>query len=1554
MPDELSQALTALRKARTQLVAHESTERELQVEAQELQAEREQLLGRGASTSELASVNRRLKGIDRDISRVRRDRGELFDRIGSVSNDLVLLRTPEQLVETLDASIPVAMLPVRIETRFTSQTTVRVRVFPDQVHIDSHEPALTGDEDAAGRWYWTQRWSATDDTDLADQAWRKVTDRFRPGRAAYVVRMMTPTNPIGIGTPDFPATDTRAAPWTRAAEATVLPDRFCVVGLNRDGNGGWVESFREWGSAVPDRIAVGPKPSPSKPDVAAGLPEDDGIAWTRDPKRAKEQGMLIDVSHPSLAGGVDRLLVLGVDWTQTPAQSAAALSALVAAQRDTGQLGFVAQGTPTNNTGQSRSGFTTDPDSAIRDLAPHRAPVAGDTFSAGIRTATAFGLDAAAMSGIPGTDDREHAWSSALTDVLWRATAGYFLSDMLDPIAKDPAIDADLHEFARQHLFAGGPLPTLRVGAQPYGVLPVIAARRFQARAGDQADHLVHKVATAIRELIAGSVDDVPQLRRAGEQQDVETTMLALLQRTPVPWSMRFRPVTGPVQRKFMSKRWDLMAALQHDWAAMLWTKLNQFQVTRVSELTHGKDQSLPVPLVRKAAKDANGIDLPPTAYLKEIADLLFDADGQTALNLRQDSESLLEALAACSAVLDLSRTGLGVIKDEVMAQNPGSLAELVAVSRLAIPTPAMIRVEPELAVARHPLEFISARDLADAVVPSVDPDRTMQAVVASAFLDRWNDVGPSFLHEPTDPYYWLGHQREGLLTLAAAPPDRLEWAFRGWLDLLSSRLDAWFTGLAHHRLQVNRQSSPTGVHIGCWGWVEDLRHDTGLAAESVGFVHTPSLAHAASTALLRNGRLANRADDGALFDLQLTSDRVRRAQWVLDGVAQGQRLAALLGYRIERRLRESGPTVEAGLAMMRYQLPLRRTAPLRGPDVQPDEPVEALAARDVVDGVAILDRWHLDPSAVLADVAAQCGLASLPSGDAASLRAVLDDVYSTYDSVSDVLVAEAVHQAAAGNLERSGAALAAHDRHAAAPELDYIATPRAGHTITHKVGVLLQDEAVPVGWIRDARGAAEPLLDNWVARLLGKPADWLFTARVVAADGTTTMLSPVSLRELGMGALSTVLATQRPSSGGPTELEHRLGLVFSAQAAADPESRLELLADGVGGNGGLAMFSTICDWAAKIAGAPALTASDFASSADVSVGMPSPGAPDLAELAARAAEALSTLDDVIIGLDATTPADLSNALLDAVAFDGPDAIPQVPLGHAEAAAVLAAQAAAVTERLNERRTQSHALAARPLPALDEGTVIHHKDVIQALLGHGQPVLARWTLTDAAPASASLGDRSALLRADPTATASWLHRSALVREPLDALGSLLMHVEARGEDVCGQLSIVQQPHRPGTGWIALPFGEDGTPPHGVLGLVLHSWKPIAAAKPFAGVMVDGWTETLPAAKETTAVTFHYDAPGARAPQAVLLAVHPSIQPTTWDFATLLDTVNEAADLAQLRTLSAKEYAPLASFLPAIYLPDDYTRDVPSVPLRDMFAKFAANNVDRIADVIGKG
>ena len=76
------------------------------------------------------------------------------------------------------------------------------------------------------------------------------------------------------------------------------------------------------------------------------------------------------------------------------------------------------------------------------------------------------------------------------------------------------------------------------------------------------------------------------------------------------------------------------------------------------------------------------------------------------------------------------------------------------------------------------------------------------------------------------------------------------------------------------------------------------------------GFIHTPSLTQASAVAILRSGHLAHSSGDqmpNDLLAIDLSSERVRLATWLLDGVRQGQPLGALLGYRFERRLQEVG-----------------------------------------------------------------------------------------------------------------------------------------------------------------------------------------------------------------------------------------------------------------------------------------------------------------------------------------------------------------------------------------------------------------------------------------------------------------------------------------------------------------------------------------------------------------------------------------------------------------------------------------------------------------------
>ena len=76
------------------------------------------------------------------------------------------MATPEEAIAALD-TLPVVLLPVRLETRFRpGEDKLCIRIYPDQVHLDAHRPALSTAELDAGRAYWRNRWNGP-----ADAAW---------------------------------------------------------------------------------------------------------------------------------------------------------------------------------------------------------------------------------------------------------------------------------------------------------------------------------------------------------------------------------------------------------------------------------------------------------------------------------------------------------------------------------------------------------------------------------------------------------------------------------------------------------------------------------------------------------------------------------------------------------------------------------------------------------------------------------------------------------------------------------------------------------------------------------------------------------------------------------------------------------------------------------------------------------------------------------------------------------------------------------------------------------------------------------------------------------------------------------------------------------------------------------------------------------------------------------------------------------------------------------------------------------------------------------------
>jgi hypothetical protein len=1504
----------AIAAARTALAAAEAAVARNAAGLAEARSELTELDGVGGTGAPRAALAKRLETLI--AAREALVAAEVAARaeVHRLRDDTAAATRPEELVAGLDGQVPVALLPIRLETRFSAdRRTLRIRVFPDQIHKDDHEPELTGAEREAGQAYWRARWAAGSDAAPARAAWQRLAAGSRPPRARWIVTATTPENiaDLGQGEPRFADMALKPAPWTRAARAALLPERWVALGYRGD-----EEVLRAWGTTIDEQLAMGPKPEIEDlgPAAEGELPIDDGIRWLVDFETARQSGMALTVDDAEVTGGLaagfDVLVVVGVDWSRDPAAGATALRDRLAAAAASDGVSFLPAGTPTNNTAGDSAGAG----DAVAAFDPFDGQPVPAADGAGTRAERALGLGAgSALTAAPGAGGSDDAGARHMANALWPTTWGYFLDQLMRPLVSDATADA-VREHFRDHVRGGGPLPTLRVGDQPYGLLPVVAAGAWAA--DDPVEGQIGGHVRAVRSLWSGAGPLVPAL---GQGDAADRDLVKLLRMTPRSASYRVRHATGPAVVA-AGKGFEALAPFQELGATTFLSLVGIAGRPRLVDVTLDREHRLlPVPLVTRG-------DLSPTAvldpnYVAAIASSLGRRGGFASIVVKPaPPQSILEALLGQSAQIEVADAAAGLVV--VHELGLGTLQTRPA--QIQVRERELHGIEPDQPPAPPPagqpqrslLDSVGgALELTELEVPAISGTDTLADHLAAIDIDAL--TGASSTRR-------LGEFRASLEYLATLPTAELDRLAAETLDCCSHRLDAWLTSLATRRLEHVRDTV-AGTYVGGYGWVEDVRPRAD--GPSFGYVHAPSIPQASSAAILRSGHLGRRADAAGALALDLSSQRVARALELLDGMRQGQPIGALLGYRFERGLRDRR------IELAGYTLALRQAAPLATADdgFADARPVEAIAARDVVDGLKLLDLWHADENGLFTRV----GLP--PSGaDRDDVRAELAALGDLLDAVADLLLAESVHQMVAGSDERAGAALDALDRQTPLPDVGVARTPRTGTSTSHRLLIALHDGGAPAGWASDPRAVAEPRLNGWAARLLGDPGSVQFEAVVRDAAGAELERVQATLADLALSPLATVLATG--GAGGSdraTELESRLGLVLAANVTAPGAAALELLADPPAGAPavaiGLGELLAVAREVLDLAGAcrPA-NAGDLV--LDSQLRDPAPIAPgyDDAELERRADAAVAALAAAVGALPAAganaTAASLARHLLAAADAGVPGAVPtgddrdglsaQIELVRAAGAATLAAVRAA------------EAGFDRP-EASPAARVAHDLERLRAVFGEAFPAAAVFTAANADALGASLADATALLGGDALAPATWLHQHALARPSAARLATVLSGAEALGRDVgADQLQVAQLPHSPGARWIGLR----GERPAGSLAIVVHTPDGLQPDTPLAAWIVDAWQDVVPNASETTGVSFHFDAPGARAPQAVLLAVPPSAAAASWSLETLAGSVREALDLARMRGVGLDDLAAAPRFLPAIYLAFNLEGKAPSIDL----------------------
>lgn len=1433
---------------------------------------------------------------------------------------------------------PLALLPVRLETRFFRQADasyeLRVRVYPDKIHIDSHETELTPAEAQWGKHFWEQYWRAGTQADPQAAAWRQLAERFGANRAAWIARVLRPLNPQGQpstkvpdGTPlpvapDFPAAAVAAGEgkdesWRRAPVAQLLPDRWVALAYS---SAGLVVTSE--GRDIQQPLAIGPDPRGTVADVADGeLPIDAGMRWMVDFDAAEAVGMGLRLPIPTAlaTAGIETLIVVGVSGSLSPGDAAIRLAALIDAHHYTDGLAFLRAGVPTNNTDEVRSGFSNADAGQQASFASEMGDLAAiaDDDSNARRLGAALGLAAAAvpevLGRLPQAGSRQGLDQRSMNTALWAATWGYFLTNLvgLDVAGLTPDTIAWTRRHFIDHVRTLGPLSALRCSRQPYGVLPVTSLDFWRAPDSDREqarDAWLRGFLLRLRESVwRPHREAVPRLGRTTEPG----ADLAEIMRVDA-LSNRYttRSLLGNHYllhlRAFMLEDLEGRGWLTtHD--AVTNPILGTLGIAGQPRLARATYDDHPW---RVAVPAIQAGEISPRRPLEPnyIAALLAEPTIDGILNghvQSGESASLLHALLRHGALLEHAQAAAQILSaqgDSLGGRDTRYAtlvrdAELVNLLPGSQPTPTW-------------------RWQLDQVVPAVTGALTVRAYLETLAQFQTPAVAA------------LGEFKASLAHLRSLDSEALQFLTQGTLDLASHRLDAWVTSLATKRLAALREAQPQGAYVGGYAWLENLQPATAMTSvtpptnepvpifaqpNDCGFIHAPSLDHATAAALLRNAHLGHNgaASADGPFAIDLSSRRLREAQQLLSGVREGQPLGALLGYRFERRLHE--------LSLDRFIDDFRDIAPLAVDRLgDANEPREAVAASNVVDGLLLQQRWPAEEGRLQA----LCGPAF------GSVKNELIALDAAIDSVSDALLAESAYQLVRGNLPRAASTLQSVSQgDAPAPELEVARTPRSGTAITYRVVMLLDPAATgTAGWApatASPRATAEPVLNAWAARLLGAANLIGCTVEQLGEeDDTVVATHELRLDELGLSPLDVVFSVESQASAGTSsELGQRVIYGLRSRDGLSDAVRLRIRVSGDPGQRALHDVIELARHTRRLLGtARPLDGHDMdVPEHDTVIGV------DLPDLGARTAAAEHGLIALAGELQQQgqddTVLQAGNArvlLLRASGYGIGGAIPRTAQGDdAAQRSALKTQMRAISKEAQARVDRITRLRALPDADSDAGRRDRWLDRLHAVFGGGFMILPRFTCVNPVELTGALSASAAVQGGDPMEVYSWVARSERVRKPVWHLGSTLRTAEVLDTGERLQLTVAQLPNASGERWVALPAMPGKPIASGRLSLVVQCMTPPDMSRPLAGLLVDEWLEVVPGPRETTAIAFQFNPPDACAPQSILLAV-PPVAGKAWTGWDLQRVLLETLDLAKLRAVDPQALGALAHYLPALY------------------------------------
>ncbi|MDX2442615.1 MAG: hypothetical protein QNK30_02335, partial [Bacteroidales bacterium] len=1057
--------------------------------------------------------------------------------------------------------------------------------------------------------YWKEMWFAQGDEEKITAAENKLNTSGLTN--TEIEKQLADITPYNISDPMDAAFDpakilisklclpkpgnfvTTKTSWNEAPQAVSLPDKFVAI----THSGETKKSF-PFENAVNEYLPVGFDPtsddgSITKNEVNKDIQVNEELKWMVDFNEAVKAGMAtrIDLSSDEALNGFDQLFVVGLRITSNAQTSKQELEGLITTHKESKQgFEFIKQGTPTNNTEDNPSGYSWQEDA---DESYDRIFKDSENFTVTSNVAEqsdaqlfadSLQIDPAILQGLQNANGHDQSEAKAMNLALFPATMGYFMEEMMDPLFSDQDI-SDTWSFFGNFISGRGPVPAIKIGRQPYGILPVTRFSTLNFPEVNNDSPLLGKKTYPSRLYsLIKKIDEtwdtlVSQVKYIGRNGDPHQVLLDILSlhANSIEFHQRYAQSIQQVYNQ-------MNLALGSPVIAGLIAAAVQTRGKLILQELGIYTEKLKLPILEKyflsTPNKLNGplIDDVPESETKPIRN--YSADGKNYIEwLRQ------------------------VDGEKIRRQDFGGENAPTALLYL------LLRHSVQLTQSNSATNFLLGHDLLSSKMEFFDTNflyiqseetgkskfehlyNTYDSITGNQSVNLMQHIYKPDVLSTSPETQALRNVLDALSSLEKTPTARLDRLLTEHFDCCSYRLDSWKTGLTYYQLgeqkkYAEQNQKEKGIYLGAYGWLLDLRpkqtnlNEVNLDTQdkefftpngqkiyadpdNLGYIHAPSVDQAGTAAILRNAYDSNKESGTSNpFAINLTSERIRIANDFLEGIRNGQPLSALLGYQFERGLHDL--YVSSGIEADKFIYPLRIVFPLVSnhlastqtttDDINEantsnnttDTSIEAIEARNVIDGLKLIQHvQHSSDKTYPFGLTASHNLPSANTTEAAAITEEVNRLIDINDAIADLVMTEQVFQAVKGNFDRAAGVANAFSKGSYPPEMEVINTPRTGLALTHKMAIHFDAEASPMVSPNTVTGmtpraGAEPSINAWLSGIL-PPPDRIQVKVKVKEPGKAEQSIIISQKDLGLQSIDLLFSAASDNDQAMSELDDRI-----------------------------------------------------------------------------------------------------------------------------------------------------------------------------------------------------------------------------------------------------------------------------------------------------------------------------------------------------------------------------------------------------------------------------